>query len=80
MIVVLVLQHPEKGCRNRNQSTNILKSQNLPFCVTSLPLHFLKCVILQNIDDAIKWNNEVKQGLSSSLFTKDLGNIFRWIG
>lgn len=34
----------------------------------------------KNLDQAIRWNNEVKQGLSSSLFTKDLGNIFRWIG
>ncbi|XP_045216315.1 alpha-aminoadipic semialdehyde dehydrogenase-like [Mercenaria mercenaria] len=34
----------------------------------------------KNLDEAIGWNNEVKQGLSSSLFTKDLGNIFKWIG
>uniref|UniRef100_A0A2K6TNN2 aldehyde dehydrogenase (NAD(+)) n=1 Tax=Saimiri boliviensis boliviensis TaxID=39432 RepID=A0A2K6TNN2_SAIBB len=26
------------------------------------------------------WNNDVKQGLSSSFFTKDLGRIFRWLG
>ncbi|WAQ99828.1 AL7A1-like protein [Mya arenaria] len=32
------------------------------------------------LDEAIRWNNEVKQGLSSSIFTKDLGNIFQWIG
>lgn len=29
------------------------------------------------IDEAISWNNEVKQGLSSSLFTQNLGNIFK---
>ncbi|KAL4228024.1 Alpha-aminoadipic semialdehyde dehydrogenase [Mactra antiquata] len=34
----------------------------------------------KNLDDAIAMNNEVKQGLSSSLFTKDLGNIFKWMG
>ncbi|XP_060581194.1 LOW QUALITY PROTEIN: alpha-aminoadipic semialdehyde dehydrogenase-like [Ruditapes philippinarum] len=34
----------------------------------------------KNLDDAISMNNEVKQGLSSSLFTKDLGNIFKWMG
>ncbi|XP_069138399.1 alpha-aminoadipic semialdehyde dehydrogenase-like [Argopecten irradians] len=33
-----------------------------------------------NLDDAMKWNNEVKQGLTSSLFTKDLTNIYKWIG
>ncbi|KAM4707920.1 alpha-aminoadipic semialdehyde dehydrogenase [Discoglossus pictus] len=31
-------------------------------------------------EDAFAWNNEVKQGLSSSIFTKDLGRIFRWLG
>lgn len=31
----------------------------------------------KEVDEAIRWNNEVEQGLSSSLFTKDLGNIFK---
>ncbi|XP_075692184.1 alpha-aminoadipic semialdehyde dehydrogenase [Rhinoderma darwinii] len=31
-------------------------------------------------EEAFSWNNEVKQGLSSSIFTKDLGRIFRWLG
>jgi len=34
----------------------------------------------KNLDEAIGWNNEVKQGLSSSLFTKDIGNIGKWLG
>ena len=33
-----------------------------------------------NVDEAMAWNNEVKQGLSSSLFTKDLSAIFKWMG
>lgn len=36
--------------------------------------------VLQNIDEAFKINNEVKQGLSSSLFTKDMNAVFRWMG
>ncbi|KAF4528730.1 hypothetical protein B566_EDAN008996 [Ephemera danica] len=40
-------------------------------------VYVLKC---SNMDEAIRWNNEVKQGLSSSIFTKDLGAIFQWIG
>lgn len=28
----------------------------------------------------IRYNNEVGQGLSSSLFTRNLANIFRWLG
>ena len=30
-----------------------------------------------SLDEAIDWNNEVKQGLSSSLFTNNLNNIFK---
>ncbi|XP_046688866.1 alpha-aminoadipic semialdehyde dehydrogenase-like [Homalodisca vitripennis] len=33
-----------------------------------------------NVDEAISWNNEVKQGLSSSIFTQDLATLFKWIG
>jgi len=40
-------------------------------------LYVLKC---QNLDQAIQWNNEVEQGLSSSLFTQDLGSLFKWVG
>jgi len=40
-------------------------------------VYILKC---KNLEEAISWNNEVKQGLSSSLFTKDVGNVFKWIG
>lgn len=32
------------------------------------------------LDEAIERNNGVDQGLSSSLFTRDLGNIFHWLG
>ena len=30
-----------------------------------------------SMDEAIRWNNEVKQGLSSSIFTQNLGTIFK---
>lgn len=33
-----------------------------------------------NLEEVIEHNNEVEQGLSSSLFTKDLGKIFHWLG
>merc|ERR1719483_516987 len=45
---------------------------------TFVPIvYVLKC---KNVDEAMKWNNEVDQGLSSSLFTKDLSAIHKWIG
>uniref|UniRef100_A0A1W7RB64 aldehyde dehydrogenase (NAD(+)) n=1 Tax=Hadrurus spadix TaxID=141984 RepID=A0A1W7RB64_9SCOR len=34
----------------------------------------------KSVDEAILWNNEVNQGLSSSIFTKNLGTVFKWIG
>ncbi|XP_063983916.1 putative aldehyde dehydrogenase family 7 member A1 homolog [Diachasmimorpha longicaudata] len=33
-----------------------------------------------SIEDAIAQNNNAEQGLSSSLFTKNLSNVFQWIG
>jgi len=33
----------------------------------------------ENLDDAIAWNNEVGQGLSSALFTNQCSNIFEWL-
>ena len=32
----------------------------------------------KTLDQAIEWNNSVPQGLSSSLFTKDQRNVFKW--
>lgn len=34
----------------------------------------------KSLEEAIEWNNEVKQGLSSSLFTRDMANVYKWIG
>lgn len=40
-------------------------------------LYIVKC---KNLEEAIQWNNEVEQGLSSSLFTTNMENLFKWIG
>ncbi|KAJ1800007.1 Alpha-aminoadipic semialdehyde dehydrogenase [Coemansia sp. RSA 2399] len=40
-------------------------------------LHTIKYA---SIDDAVQWNNEVGQGLSSSLFTTNPEKMFNWIG
>jgi aldehyde dehydrogenase family 7 protein A1 len=40
-------------------------------------LHTFK---FQNIEQAIEMNNSVKQGLSSSMFTTNPANIFKWTG
>lgn len=31
----------------------------------------------KNLDEAIEWNNEVDQGLSSAVFTRDLSSVFK---
>lgn len=33
----------------------------------------------KSLEQAIEWNNEVDQGLSSALFTKNIGSTFKWI-
>jgi aldehyde dehydrogenase family 7 member A1 len=34
----------------------------------------------EELEEAIAWNNAVPQGLSSSLWTRDLRNVGKWIG
>jgi len=36
--------------------------------------------IFNELEQAIGWNNDVPQGLSSSLWTRDIRNVGRWIG
>jgi len=40
-------------------------------------VYVLKC---SSVEQGIAFNNEVEQGLSSSIFTTDLGNVFKWMG
>jgi aldehyde dehydrogenase family 7 protein A1 len=34
----------------------------------------------KSVEEAIRWNNEVKQGLASSIFTQDISNVFKFLG
>ncbi|THH14836.1 hypothetical protein EW146_g5560 [Bondarzewia mesenterica] len=40
----------------------------------------LKVAVFDALEQAIEWNNAVPQGLSSSLWTRDLRNVGKWIG
>lgn len=33
-----------------------------------------------SVEEAIEWNNEVEQGLSSAIFTENINKAFKWIG
>lgn len=58
--------------------TDLAHNSELVHTETFAPiLYILKC---KDLDEAIAWNNEVEQGLSSSLFTTNMQNLFRWIG
>jgi aldehyde dehydrogenase family 7 member A1 len=36
--------------------------------------------VFDELEEAIEWNNGVPQGLSSSLWTRDIRNVGKWIG
>ncbi|KAI0337491.1 NAD-aldehyde dehydrogenase [Trametopsis cervina] len=41
----------------------------------------ITCVsVFDELEEAIEWNNGVKQGLSSSLWTRDIRNVGKWVG
>jgi len=40
-------------------------------------LHVIKC---KSFEEAVKFNNEVPQGLSSALFTSNQAHVFEWLG
>ena len=51
--------------------------------ILSLSSFLFKTEILffiKSLDEGIHINNEVKQGLSSSVFTRDVSNVFKWMG
>eukprot|EP01133_Synstelium_polycarpum_P017755 gene17755-21178_t len=47
---------------------------------TELFVPILYAMKFKCLNDAMAWNNEVPQGLSSSLFTNNQMNIFKWMG
>lgn len=40
----------------------------------------LNVAVFDELEEAIEWNNAVPQGLSSSLWTRDIRNVGKWIG
>jgi hypothetical protein len=55
-------------------------SPDAPIVQNEIFVPILHTSTFKDLDVAIAKNNQVKQGLSSSLFTKDISNLFKWIG
>uniref|UniRef100_A0A803XXJ8 aldehyde dehydrogenase (NAD(+)) n=1 Tax=Meleagris gallopavo TaxID=9103 RepID=A0A803XXJ8_MELGA len=55
-------------------------AHNAPIVHTETFAPILYVLKFKEEEEVFAWNNEVKQGLSSSIFTRDLGRIFRWLG
>lgn len=51
-----------------------------PIVKEELFVPILYLIKFKTLEEAISLNNEVPQGLSSSIFTKNLQNLFKWIG
>jgi len=62
------------------EPTLIAINHDAPIVKTELFVPILYVMKFKTIDEAIAWNNEVPQGLSSSLFTNHQENVFRWTG
>ncbi|CAL8276557.1 unnamed protein product [Merluccius merluccius] len=55
-------------------------AHDAPIVHTETFVPILYVLKFKDEEEAFAWNNEVKQGLSSSIFTKDMGRVFRWLG
>lgn len=51
-----------------------------PIVCTELFVPILYVMKFESLEQAIALNNAVPQGLSSSIFTKDMSNVFTWTG
>jgi len=88
------LEDAKKAGGNIEYGGNVIEGEGNyvePTIVTGLPhdaevvhretfapiVYVLKC---SSVEEGIAINNEVEQGLSSSIFTGDLGNVFKWLG
>jgi hypothetical protein len=54
--------------------------QSNPIWSTETFAPILNAAVFEELEQAIEWNNAVPQGLSSSLWTRDIRNVGRWIG
>lgn len=64
---------------NYVEPTIVSINHDAPIVKTELFVPIVYVMKYSTLDEAIAWNNEVPQGLSSTLFTKDINNYFNWV-
>jgi aldehyde dehydrogenase family 7 protein A1 len=62
------------------EPTLVAISDDAPIVKQEVFVPILHVIKIKDIDDAIRVNNSVPQGLSSSLFTMNMQHVFRWMG
>lgn len=62
------------------EPTLIEISGDAPIVKEELFVPIMHIIKIKDLQDAIRVNNSVPQGLSSSLFTKNLSHLFEWVG
>ncbi|PVU95266.1 hypothetical protein BB561_001926 [Smittium simulii] len=67
-------------CGNFVEPTITSIAHDAPIVQNEIFAPILHTIKVTSLDQAIEWNNEVGQGLSSSLFTTDIKKIFKWTG
>lgn len=70
---------PDMG-GNFVEPTVVLADHKEPFIQEELFAPVLYVLKVSSVEDAIAKNNDVPQGLSSSLFTKNMESMFKWLG
>ncbi|KAF5355393.1 hypothetical protein D9757_012547 [Collybiopsis confluens] len=76
------LQAPLDGGNFVQPAISIPKSANMKDSIWSTETFapVLNVAVFDELEEAIEWNNSVPQGLSSSLWTRDMRNVGKWIG
>lgn len=64
---------------NYVQPTLVEINHDAPIVKTELFVPICYLIKFKTLEDGIQYNNEVPQGLSSTIFTKDLQNYFKWV-
>lgn len=62
------------------EPTVVLADHSQPFIQEELFAPVLYVLKISSVEEAIAKNNDVPQGLSSSLFTRNMESMFKWLG